>query len=239
VDNPVKTVDNVRPQAAFGEGPSGMRTALGVFAKEPLPGLVKTRLSPPLTGEEAAQLYRACLEETVAALGALPCDLVLFYAGGEAFFRENFPEVRLLPQGKGGLGGRMERALGLLLGEGYAAAALVGSDAPDLPPALVAEAFAALRSAEVVTVPARDGGYVLVGESRHRPELFRGIPWSSGGVLAATRRRAREAGAAYREVGAWEDVDDLAALRRLLQRSPRSTTARLAQALLARYGLQG
>jgi len=77
-----------------------------------------------------------------------------------------------------------------------------------------------------------------VGESRHRPELFRGIPWSSDGVLAATRRRAEEAGVTYREVGAWEDVDDLASLRRLLERSPGSATARLAHTLLARHGLQ-
>lgn len=219
------------------KGPVGMKPILGIFAKEPLPGGVKTRLCPPLSAGEAAALYRVSLEETVAAMGAAPCELVLFYAGDEVFFRNAFPGVRLLPQGAGDLGVRMAAALQQLLSEGYVAAALVGSDAPDLPVTLVSEAFTALRAAEVVTIPARDGGYVLVGESRHRPELFRDIPWSSAGVLAATRRRAVETGVDYREVGEWEDFDDLSALRRLVERSPGSGTACFAAELLARHAL--
>lgn len=211
------------------------RRVIGIFAKEPRPGEVKTRLSPPLSPAQAAALYRVCLEETVARLGAVPFGLVLVHDGDGAFFRRVFPGVALLPQGEGDLGARMERTLARLLRDGHEAAVLVGSDSPDLPLWLIEAAFTALREAETVTVPAGDGGYVLIGESRHRPELFAGIPWSSGGVLAATRRRAAALQLAYREVGFWEDVDDVPSLRRLLARSPASATARFARRELDRH----
>jgi len=214
-----------------------MKVVLGIFAKEPVAGRVKTRLSPPFSPVEAADIYRVCLEETVAAMRGAGFDPVLFYDGEAGNFRRAFPGVRLLPQGEGDLGERMERALRMLRAGGCQAAALIGSDTPDLPVALVQEAFAALREADVVVAPAADGGYVLVGERRHVPELFGNIPWSTAGVLAATRQRAADLAIDYREVGGWEDVDDLASLRRLLARSPASATARLGRQMLERHGL--
>jgi rSAM/selenodomain-associated transferase 1 len=204
---------------------------LGIFAKEPVAGEVKTRLCPPLTSEQACRLYRAFLEETVTVMGAGPFDLVLFYSGRESFFRGAFPGLPLAPQGEGSLGVRMSRALETLLA-GAGPAALIGSDIPDLPLSLVQGAFRALDRVDVVTIPAADGGYVLVGERRHHPPLFRDIPWSSNAVLAATRRRAAEGGISYAEVGSWDDVDDLASLERLILRTPDSPTALLAARLL-------
>jgi hypothetical protein len=232
----VDEVDKSRPADVLAAAPGGMKAAVGIFAKEPAPGGVKTRLCPPLSAEEAAELFRTSLEETVAALRDGPFEVVLFHAGDGAYFRKAFSGLPLLPQGEGDLGRRMERALGRLLAEGHAAAALVGSDAPDLPLPLIEAAFAALRRAEAVAIPARDGGYVLIGESRHRPELFHAIPWSTPEVLAETRRRAAAHDIAYHEVGGWEDVDDLPSLLRLLERSPGSATARLARQMLARHG---
>lgn len=237
VDKSVETVDNPRSITNLAPPTEGMTAVLGIFAKEPLAGRVKTRLCPPFSAAEAAGLYRSCLEETVAAMGGTGFDLVLFYDGEADYFRRAFPGIPLLPQGDGDLGVRMERALRSLLAGGCDAAALIGSDTPDLPIALVEAAFAALRQADVVVAPAADGGYVLVGERRQVPELFRDVPWSTAGVLAATRQRAAEAAVDFREVGGWEDVDDLPSLRRLLVRSPGSAAARHAAGLLARHGL--
>ncbi len=233
----METVDKSRPAEVFAEREGEIKRVLGVFAKQPLPGRVKTRLSPPLSAAEAAELYGVFLRETVTAMGRAGIELVLCYAGDEAYFRCAFPGLPLLPQGEGDLGARMDRALRKLLASGYGAAALIGSDTPDFPVTLIGEAFAALLQAEVVVAPAPDGGYVLIGGRRPVPELFRDIPWSTAGVLAATRRRAAEAAVAYREIGGWEDVDDLASLRRLLKRSPASSSARQAEVYLARHGL--
>lgn len=210
----------------------GIGDALGIFAKEPLPGRVKTRLCPPLTAEDAARLYRAALEETLAAMAGVPAGLTLFYDGDGAFFREHFPGLRLAPQGEGDLGARLERALGRLLASGARAAALIGSDSPDLPPSLVAAAFTALREDDLAVIPAVDGGYVLIGARACQPEIFRNIPWSTPQVWPATRQKAARLGLRVHVVGQWEDMDDLAALQRLIRRSPDSRTALLAWQLL-------
>jgi len=237
VDKSVETVDKSRSIGNLAPLAEGMKAILGIFAKEPVAGKVKTRLCPPLFPAEAAGLYQACLEETVAAMGGNGFDLALFYDGESDYFRRVFPGVRLYHQGEGDLGERMERALRTLLAGGYEAAALIGSDTPDLPIGLVEAAFAALQKADLVVAPARDGGYVLVGERRHIPELFRDIPWSTAGVLAATRQRAADLEVNCREVGGWEDVDDLPSLRRMVARSPDSAAGLHAAGLLVRHGL--
>lgn len=230
----MESVDKILVEKGKGAHAGMMKFALGVFAKEPLPGTVKTRLSPPLTFEEAASLYRASLEETVAQMAGAGLAVTLFYSGSEKYFCEAFPGMDREPQRGVNLGERMENALTLLLSKGMSSAALIGTDSPDLPPSLVKEAFEALRNEEFVTIPALDGGYVLVGERRHVPELFKDMPWSTDRVLEETRRRANLCGVKYRELRAWEDVDDLSSLQRLVERSPGSATSRHAIAHLGR-----
>jgi rSAM/selenodomain-associated transferase 1 len=229
----VEEVDNPVSSRLFPTIPGNL---LGVFAKEPLPGEVKTRLCPPFSPAAAAAFHRLALAETLRRLAGGGFGIVLFHTGDGAFFRRRFPSFPLLPQGEGNLGTRMERALARLLAAGAPAAALIGADTPDLPLALIDAAFAALRRADAVVAPARDGGYVLVGVRRPAPELFRGVPWSTAGVLPATRRRAAEAGIPLVEINGWEDVDDPASLERLLARSPDSRSARFARRVLRRRG---
>ncbi len=205
---------------------------VGIFVKQPLPGGVKTRLCPPLTEAEAAAFYAVAQEETVARLAAGPWPVTLAYAGAEAYFRDRFPQLPLLPQGEGDLGDRLQRIAAALLAAG-GPVLLVGSDAPDLPLGLVDEAFRALNGVDVVTAPATDGGYVLIGFNRPLPQLFADIPWSTPEVLARTRRRAAEAGLSWRELTPWEDVDDFSSLLALLRRSPASASAAFARRRLA------
>ncbi len=231
----VETVDKSSSKQRLAENSAAPKPVLGIFAKEPIPGQVKTRLCPPLSPTEAAELYQVMLEETVAAMNQGPFALVLFYVGQEEYFRAAFPQLTLLPQPRGDLGQRMEQALCLLLDQGHPAAALIGSDSPDLHPLRVAEAFLLLGQADCVTIPADDGGYVLVGERRHHPELFYDIPWSTPQVLDTTRDRATGLRIDYCELAPSEDVDDLASLKRLLQRSPDSATAKFTWSRLAHY----
>ena len=209
--------------------------ALGIFAKEPRPGQVKTRFCPPLTPEEAAHLYRTSLLETLERMGHGTFAPTLFHANASDWFAAHCPALPLLPQGEGDLGRRLERGLAYLLKQGAPTAAVIGSDSPDLPAEQVEAAFALLNEADVVTIPAADGGYVLIGARRPYPELFRDMPWSTPELLAATRYRAQTLGLDYRELPPWEDLDDLAALRRLIERSPHSSTARHALAHLTHH----
>jgi hypothetical protein len=208
---------------------------LGIFAKQPLAGRVKTRLCPPLSPQQAAELYRTCLQETIATMAEAPAERVLFFAGDRSYFAEAFPGLRLLPQSDGDLGRRLDRAFAQLFAEGCSAAALIGSDSPDLPIPLVADAFAVLNNCALAVAPARDGGYVLIGQSAHNPGLFRDMPWSSSDLWPATRRRAEQLGLCFRQLDTWEDLDDLASLQRLCRRSPDSSTAYLAHLMLSTF----
>lgn len=205
---------------------------MGIFAKEPVAGRVKTRLTPQFAAQQAALLYQVAQDETVGRMARGGWDIIIFYVGHQDYFVERFPGVPRFLQADGDLGSRMRHALERLLGLGYRQAALVGTDSPDLPLNQVEQAFAALRENDAVTVPAADGGYVLVGWSRPCPDLFDGVPWSTSGVLDATRANAARTGLAYAEIGGWEDFDDPAGLRRLVERSPASATAQAAARLL-------
>ncbi|HEY5674181.1 MAG TPA: TIGR04282 family arsenosugar biosynthesis glycosyltransferase [Malonomonas sp.] len=206
---------------------------LGIYAKQPLPGQVKTRLCPPLSTHAAAELYRCCLLETVQRMQAGGFDLVICYAGERQWFAETFPGISLSAQNGADLGARMANSLSGFLQQGYQQAVLIGSDAPDLPLQLVKQAFIELQQAEVVLAPADDGGYVLIGESAHRPELFKAIEWSTDAVLPETLKRIKACGIAASLLPGWDDLDDLDALKRFLLRSPQSATARYLQQHLA------
>jgi len=223
VNNPVNKVENQPHLHA--------KKVLGIFAKEPVPGQVKTRLTPPLTSREASSLYSVSLDETVASMD--PFSPVIFFAGESSYFQKRFPHHRHKPQGNGDLGARLDRAFSTLFSEGYGRVVIIGSDTPDLPVSIVKGAFSALGNSDAVVAPAADGGYVLIGQSSHHSALFTSIPWSTPDVLAATREVAEKEGLSFSEIGGWEDVDDVGSLTRLLERSPRSPTARLGKALLS------
>ncbi len=205
---------------------SATKAILGIYAKQPIAGQCKTRLSPPLSLTEAAELYRCSLQETVERMQHLnKCALVICYAGDRSWFEQAFPGIPLVAQRGADLGARMADSLKGFLQQGYRQAVLIGSDAPDLPLALVGQAFTALQQAEVVLAPATDGGYVLIGESSHRPELFKAIQWSTDKVLSETLRRIEHYGIAATRLDSWEDLDDLPSLRKFIHRSPETKTA--------------
>lgn len=229
VDKAVDKVDNSSNSLIFNHsGP-----VVGLFAKEPVPGQVKTRLTPPLSAEQACQLYRVALLETVTQFLAGGLPLVVCYSGRRDWFRETFPDLPLIAQVGEGLGARMGAAVQELFAAGAAPVLLAGSDSPDLPVSLVGQVLRELQEKDIVTIPCRDGGYALVGMRRPTTELFADIPWSTSRVLMATRKRSRQLGLSYHETESWEDLDELADLQRLVARSPGTATARHAVSMLS------
>lgn len=200
--------------------PIGMKKALLIFAKKPVAGTVKTRLSPPLSPDDAAALYRCMLGDTLDTVALLrDVEPFLFYQpaeGAEEFFRNRCPHVTLFPQEGAGLGERMENAFGRVLSAGFGAVAAIGTDAPDLPVEYMEQSFRFLAEgrADVVFGPTADGGYYLVAMGRLIPELFRGIPWSTGEVLRESRKTAAAAGIRTVTLPIWHDVDTVADLER-------------------------
>lgn len=195
--------------------------AVIVFARAPEPGRCKTRLIPALGPEGAAALHRRLVRhtlDTALAAGAGSVELWCAPDTRHAFFEECRAAlaVPLVAQPGGDLGQRMAGAFAAVLA-GRPHALLLGSDAPSLTAADLRQAGDALAGgAEVVIVPAEDGGYVLIGLARPAAAIFQGIDWGSDRVLAQTLERLRGLGRRCVQLPARWDVDrpeDLARLR--------------------------
>ena len=203
------------------------RTALVIFAKAPIPGLVKTRLCPPLTRDEAATLHGSfvldTLERTKTAVTKLklPIDRYLACAPSatHVFFKimEERQGVKLIDQLGDDLGARMNQAFQTLFAQGYRQVLLVGTDVPTLPLDHFKQALTALEPHDLVLGPALDGGYYLIGLKRPAPELFADIPWSTDQVLRHTQEKAATIGFKASLIEPWRDVDTLADLVALIE----------------------
>lgn len=189
--------------------------SLIVFAKEPIAGKVKTRLTPPLDPHDAVRLYTAFVEDTCGAIAlarGTDSRCVLSVAGeigpvltGIAARLGFETAVQEGPD----LGVRMAHAIGAELARGAATVRLVGSDSPTLPARSLELARTLLAEAPgAVLGPSNDGGYWMVGASGAVPDLFTDIPWSTREVLPATLARARTRGVRLSLVEFWYDVDE-------------------------------
>lgn len=197
---------------------SRRRGAIVVFAKEPAPGRVKTRLCPPFEPSQAAELYAALLQDVLATTarlaGELGLDAVLAVhppAACAALARRAPTPFYVVRQRGAGLGSRMDWALREAGAAGLTPILLRGSDSPLLDGALLRSALAALERVELVLSPDGDGGYGLVGLRRPVRGLF-DHPMSTPSVLEDTVERARRAGLSSELLAPGFDIDSAADL---------------------------
>lgn len=198
--------------------------ALAVMTKMPRAGRVKTRLSPPLTPQEAAALNTCFLRDIAAAIASLARTAetrgiaVYTPVGAEEEYAELLPgEFELVTQRGNELGERLTFASEDLFALGFKSFCLINSDSPTVPPPAFSQAAQILltQEADVVLGPSDDGGYYLIGLNKLNPSLFENIPWSTDRVLDQTRARAQELGLKVHLLQTWYDVDNGATLRRL------------------------
>ncbi|WP_405905501.1 DUF2064 domain-containing protein [Streptomyces sp. NBC_00828] len=177
-------------------------STLLVIAKEPRPGRVKTRLTPPFTPREAALLAEAALVDTLRTVAATPASrhvLVLEGAPG----RWLPPGFDVVPQCAGGLDERLAAAFAGCEGPTL----LIGMDTPQVTPELLTVDFA---DCDAYFGPAEDGGFWALGLATPDPELLRGVPMSTPTTGAVQRDRLTAAGLRVRELPALRDVDTAA-----------------------------
>jgi len=198
-----------------------MPNVLIIFAKAPIEGQVKTRLCPPLTLEQAAELAACFLIDTVERACSLPDTQVYLAftpADSESIFRALLPfPVKYIPQRGDSLGVRELNVFLDLQQQGARNIVLIGSDIPTLPLTHIQEAFMFLGDShcDAVFSPTDDGGYCLIGmREPHRP-LFEHIAWSTATVLSDTLMQAHRHQLAVKLVPPWYDVDNANDLYRL------------------------
>ena len=197
--------------------------ALGVMSKAPQPGEVKTRLVPPLTHDEAAQLNACFLRDTAAAISAVaPATArgIAVYTplGSEGVYVDVLPpNFDLLPQRGEGFGERLYFAAADLFKCRFETVCLINSDSPTVPVESFAQAVDLLHlpGDRIVLGPSDDGGYYLIGFKKLHREVLDRIEWSTERVFDQTLQRAGEIGVEVKLLPRGYDIDDRGALQRL------------------------
>jgi len=200
-----------------------MKTACVVMAKEPRVESTKTRMSPPLTLEEAAGLYEALLKDTLTLVGSLAgvqMAVAVTPPDGLAYFEDlTPPNTLLLPIEGRDIGHCLSQVFERLFeagdNRGFDRVLALNSDGPSLPAGYIQQAVQALEGSDLVFGPSEDGGYYLVGMKELHPTLFEGIDWSTERVLAQSLARAQDLELVVRQTPVWYDVDTASDLARL------------------------
>ncbi len=206
-----------------------LQNALLIMAKRPFPGHTKTRLTPFLTEQQAAELYASFLQDVLDKVAHLP-DVAPYVAFAPetavSYFQEIAPYFGLVPQTGETLGDRLDYVLTACQQYGHQRVAAMNSDSPNLPPEYLSEAFHLLedRSVDVVLGPCEDGGYYLIGWKRPYPALVRDVQMSTPDVLKDTLEIANKLSLKVALLPEWYDVDSECELKRLAKELQNNTT---------------
>ncbi|GGL00592.1 glycosyl transferase [Sphaerisporangium melleum] len=209
----------------------GSRGSVVVIAKEPAPGRVKTRLTPPFTPHEAAALAAAALADTLGAVARVPgVTRVLALDGTPGpWLPAGFTVVA---QRGRGLDERLAAAFEDAGRLSAAPVVLIGMDTPQVTAQALSSALTLLGTWDAVFGPAADGGFWLLGLRDPRPSLLTGVPMSRPDTGTAQLARLRSAGLSVAHLPVLTDVDTAADAAEVAAAAPGS---RFADAL-ARLG---
>lgn len=203
--------------------------ALILVCKKPAPGIGKQRLTARLgieTTQKVADALLACALEDACDW---PGPVVIAPANVEdvewarALSAPVTSPVTVVPQGTGNLGQRLNALDQTLRAQGMKQLVFIGSDSPGLDSADYATTREALQHADIVLIPARDGGAVLMANRYAWPDLSP-LPWSSdqlGAALINACRNARQTVKTLRPGTDVDEMEDLVRLVSLLQRDSR------------------
>jgi len=201
-----------------------MKNGLIIFAREPLPGAVKTRLAAEIGDRAAAELYETMLLDVLKTARQLSdVEIVVFWACEEESLPRLAERYRCCArrQSPGDLGLRMQAAFEEMFANGCELCCIIGSDAPDLPLSYILEAYQLLATQQTDAVfgPSRDGGYYLLGLRQVCPQLFTNIPWSTVDVLEQSLSAARDSGLTASLLPEWQDIDTVEGLQAFQERN--------------------
>jgi rSAM/selenodomain-associated transferase 1 len=190
------------------------------MAKRPHPGRTKTRLCPPLTYGEAAQLSHCFLRDAVSKVRAIPQVtpfLAIWPPDETEFFQELAPDFEIITQSGQSLSQRLDHVMTRGSETGFQQVVALNGDSPTLPAEYLSMAFRLLERAtvDIVLGPADDGGYFLIGWKHPNHRLIRDVVMSTQDVLRDTLWIAAQENLSVALTPHWYDVDGPEELARL------------------------
>jgi rSAM/selenodomain-associated transferase 1 len=197
------------------------RHALVIGAKEPVPGMVKTRLGRTIGDARAAALYRAFLADLAArfrrtaidagrgydvlwAFAPATADFPAFVGAADGYFAQEGADWTE----------RQQHIFRWTAARGYDRTVLIASDSPQMPARTVSAAFAALDVSMAVLAPTYDGGYSLIGQ-RSGVDILGTVRMSTTTVYDDLRANARERRITLHALATIWDVDEVSDLHYL------------------------
>ncbi len=196
------------------------KSKLLVFAKAPLPGQAKTRLSPPLKSEEAATMAEAFLLDTLEMIETikLNAEKIIYYTPKTAanyFSHLRSGNWQFKPQQGRSLKMKITNAFRIEIENNDQPVIIIGSDSPTLPPQYLEEALIKLRSTDLVVGPALDGGFYLIGINKFYPELLKPVILSKPESCEKLLESADRIGLTFKKLPEWYDIDRFEDLKRI------------------------
>ena len=217
-----------------------MNRILIVFAKKPEPEKVKTRLVPPLTFEQAKELYTCFLKDAmvqysrIAAIAGMEIVLMITPESAVNYFHDfinEIPELQrsnnnitVTAQSGADLGEKIFNAFSRVIGNNTKQAIVIGTDHPTLPDEFIIEGFEELEKDKVDCVigPAEDGGFYLLGLKTVQRDDFKDIAWSTKSVFEQTCKNFLASNKTAHILPQWYDVDDEVSLNKMTDEILRS-----------------
>jgi uncharacterized protein len=217
-----------------------MKNIICIFSKPPLAGMTKSRLAKTIGSTAAAELSAAMLRDIITqCMTVINAKVYIAYppqSTPNEFATVHQSGINYIVQQGNNLGERMSNIFQTFLKPKHAAKVIIiGSDCITTSTAIIAESLTKLTEFPVVIGPARDGGYVLVGQSIFTPGMFMNIDWGSGKVMNQTAVLLDSAKVKYYTMPPSFDIDhheDLAELKIFLKENSRPFTEKFLTGLV-------
>lgn len=199
-------------------------TTIVLIAKETIPGKVKTRLNPPLTLAQAAEVAAAAVQDTLRAIASLPASrrVLLFDGNSLPPGSEDYDVMRQVQ-------GDLDERLAALFDDLDEPTLLIGMDTPQVTADILLPVFESWTDeVDAWFGPAGDGGFWAIGMAEPDGDLIRGVPMSRDDTGRLQLARLHDAGLAVRMLPQLTDVDTIDTAREVAAAAP---ATRFAEAL--------
>lgn len=199
------------------------QSVIVLFTRYPQAGKVKTRLINRLGPQGAADLHSRLTKQVISRLrpaltagSVRSVQLQVYYCGGTQQEIQTWlgSDIPLARQQGNDLGERMLHAFEHTWRQGAEKVLLIGSDCPEINPAILASGLEYLQQHDVVLGPASDGGYYLIGlparlkkEKQNYSDLFQNIDWGTDQVRRQTLDRAKKNNLSFALLPELHDID--------------------------------
>ena len=207
-------------------------STLIVIAKAPVPGRVKTRLTPPFTPAQGAELAGAALADTLEVVAGARFSLPVLALEGDPGLVSVPARFAVVAQAGGGLDRRLAAAFKEAAIRDPGPALLIGMDTPQVTGPLL-EACMPTAWEDATFGSAEDGGFWSLGFRRPREvdldRLLFDVPMSTDVTGAVQLGRLTEAGLRVRMLPVLRDVDTIDDVSAVAAAAPGSRFAAVAR----------